>query len=101
MENGGGKKSRELFAAAKKVTPGGVHSPVRAFRAVGGTPVFMESAKGSRMRDVDGKEYVDYVGSWGPAILGHAHPEVVSAVREAAGKGITFGTPHAGEVELA
>ena len=101
MENGGGKKSRELFTAAKKVTPGGVHSPVRAFRAVGGTPVFMESAKGSRMRDVDGKEYVDYVGSWGPAILGHAHPEVVSAVREAAEKGITFGTPHAGEVELA
>ena len=101
MENGGGKKSRELFAEAKKVTPGGVHSPVRAFRAVGGTPVFMESAKGSRMRDADGKEYVDYVGSWGPAILGPAHPEVVSAVREAAGKGITFGTPHAGEVELA
>ena len=101
MENGGGKKSRELFAEAKKVTPGGVHSPVRAFRAVGGTPVFMESAKGSRMRDADGKEYVDYVGSWGPAILGHAHPEVVSAVREAAGRGITFGTPHAGEVELA
>ncbi|NDH86575.1 aminotransferase class III-fold pyridoxal phosphate-dependent enzyme, partial [bacterium] len=86
MEIGGGKKSRELFAAAKKVTPGGVHSPVRAFRAVGGTPVFMESAKGSRMRDADGKEYVDYVGSWGPAILGHAHPEVVSAVREAAGR---------------
>ncbi len=101
MEIGGGKKSRELFAEAKKVTPGGVHSPVRAFRAVGGTPVFMESAKGSRMRDADGKEYVDYVGSWGPAILGHAHPEVVAAVREAAGRGITFGTPHAGEVELA
>ncbi len=101
MNKGGGIGSKELFDKAKMVTPGGVHSPVRAFRAVGGTPVFMESAKGSRMKDVDGKEYVDYVASWGPAILGHAHPEVVAAVRDAAGRGISFGTPHEGEVELA
>ena len=101
MSIGGGKRSRELFEQAKAVTPGGVHSPVRAFRAVGGTPVFMASAQGSRIRDVDGNEYVDYVGSWGPAMLGHAHPEVVEAVRVAAGQGLSFGTPHAREVELA
>lgn len=98
---GGGKCSRELFEQAKAVTPGGVHSPVRAFKAVGGTPVFMERALGAQIQDVDGKTYVDYVGSWGPAILGHAHPEVVEAVREAVGRGLSFGTPHAGEVELA
>ena len=83
------------------MTPGGVHSPVRAFRAVGGAPVFMASAQGSRIRDVDGNDYVDYVGSWGPAILGHAHSEVVEAVRAAAGQGLSFGTPHAREGELA
>lgn len=82
------------------MTPGGVHSPVRAFRAVGGTPVFMGSAKGAYLKDVDGKVYVDYVGSWGPAILGHAHPAVTAAVRKAAGRGLSFGTPHEGEVEL-
>ena len=101
MTQGGGKRSRELFSEAKEVTPGGVHSPVRAFRAVGGEPFFVSSAQGARLRDVDGIEYVDYVGSWGPAILGHAHPEIVDAVREAAGRGISFGTPHPGEVELA
>jgi len=101
MTQGGGKRSRELFSEAKEVTPGGVHSPVRAFRAVGGEPFFVSSAQGARLRDVDGNEYVDYVGSWGPAILGHAHPEIVDAVREAAGRGISFGTPHPGEVELA
>ena len=101
MQEGGGHRSKELFARAKKVTPGGVHSPVRAFRAVGGTPVFMTSAKGARILDADGKEYVDFVGSWGPAILGHAHPEVLEAIREASGKGLSFGTPHQGEVELA
>lgn len=101
MQEGGGHRSKELFARAKKVTPGGVHSPVRAFRAVGGTPVFMAAAHGARIQDTDGKEYVDYVGSWGPAILGHAHPEVVEAVRGAAGRGLSFGTPHQGEVELA
>lgn len=97
---GGGKKSGRLFERAKKVTPGGVHSPVRAFRAVGGTPVFMVSAKGAYLRDADGKNYVDYVGSWGPAILGHAHPAVTKAVQKAAEKGLSFGTPHEGEVEL-
>ena len=101
MQEGGGNRSKELFARAKKVTPGGVHSPVRAFRAVGGTPVFMASARGAKIQDADGKEYVDYVGSWGPAILGHAHPEVVEAVRSVAGRGLSFGTPHQGEVELA
>jgi glutamate-1-semialdehyde 2,1-aminomutase len=101
MTQGRGDRSRELFRKAKEVTPGGVHSPVRAFRAVGGEPFFVSSAQGARLRDVDGIEYVDYVGSWGPAILGHAHPEIVDAVREAAGRGISFGTPHPGEVELA
>ena len=101
MTQGRGDRSRELFSEAKEVTPGGVHSPVRAFRAVGGEPFFVSSAQGARLRDVDGIEYVDYVGSWGPAILGHAHPEIVDAVREAAGRGISFGTPHPGEVELA
>jgi len=101
MTQGRGERSRELFRKAKEVTPGGVHSPVRAFRAVGGEPFFVSSAQGARLRDVDGIEYVDYVGSWGPAILGHAHPEIVDAVREVAGKGMSFGTPHLGEVELA
>ena len=100
MTQGGGIRSQELFRRAKEVTPGGVHSPVRAFRAVGGEPFFVSSAQGARLRDVDGNEYVDYVGSWGPAILGHAHPEIVDAVREVAGKGMSFGTPHPGEVEL-
>jgi len=101
MTQGGGICSQDLFRHAKEVTPGGVHSPVRAFRAVGGEPFFVSSAQGARLRDVDGNVYVDYVGSWGPAILGHAHPEIVDAVQEAAGRGISFGTPHPGEVELA
>ena len=100
MSLGGQKKSKKLFAQAKKVTPGGVHSPVRAFRAVGGTPVFMASAQGAYLKDADGKSYVDYVGSWGPAILGHAHPAVTKAVQGASKKGLSFGTPHEGEVEL-
>lgn len=100
MPLGGGKRSKKLFEQAKRVTPGGVHSPVRAFRAVGGTPVFMASAKGAYLKDADGKSYVDYVGSWGPAILGHAHPAVTAAVRKAAKRGLSFGTPHKGEVEL-
>ena len=100
MPSGGGKSSKKLFAQAKRVTPGGVHSPVRAFRAVGGTPVFMASARGAYLKDADGKTYVDYVGSWGPAILGHAHPAVTGAVRKAAQRGLSFGTPHEGEVEL-
>jgi len=100
MSLGGRKKSKKLFAQAKKVTPGGVHSPVRAFRAVGGTPVFMVSAQGAYLKDADGNSYVDYVGSWGPAILGHAHPAVTKAVQGASKKGLSFGTPHEGEVEL-
>ncbi len=101
MIQGTGIRSHELFERAKQVTPGGVHSPVRAFRAVGGEPFFVESARGALLRDVDGREYVDYVGSWGPAILGHAHPEIVEAVRKAAERGMSYGTPHEGEVVLA
>jgi glutamate-1-semialdehyde 2,1-aminomutase len=93
--------SAELFDRAKKVLPGGVNSPVRAFRAVGGTPFFVASAAGCRLTDVDGKSYVDYVCSWGPLILGHAHPAVLEAVRKAAEQGWTYGAPCAAEVELA
>ncbi|MDT7548269.1 MAG: glutamate-semialdehyde -aminomutase [Actinomycetota bacterium] len=93
--------SQALFARASAVTPGGVNSPVRAFGAVGGTPRFMVSGRGPYLTDADGREYVDLVCSWGPMILGHAHPAVVDAIREAAGRGTSFGTPSAGEVELA
>ncbi|MGW5354635.1 glutamate-1-semialdehyde 2,1-aminomutase [Streptomyces sp. NPDC004031] len=93
--------SQELFDRAAAVTPGGVNSPVRAFRAVGGTPRFMVSGKGPYLTDADGREYVDLVCSWGPMILGHAHPEVVAAVQDAVTRGTSFGTPGAGEVELA
>ena len=93
--------SQELFDRAARVIPGGVNSPVRAFRAVGGTPRFMVSGHGPYLTDADGLEYVDCVGSWGPMILGHAHPAIVEAVRAAAGRGLSFGTPTQGEVELA
>ncbi|MCL3861635.1 glutamate-1-semialdehyde 2,1-aminomutase [Actinotalea sp. K2] len=93
--------SEALFAAAQDVMPGGVSSPVRAFGSVGGTPRFMASARGPYLTDVDGSTYVDLVGSWGPAILGHAHPAVVQAVQEAAALGLTFGAPTARETELA
>ena len=93
--------SQTLFDRAAVVTPGGVNSPVRAFRAVGGTPRFMVSGTGPYLTDADGREYVDLVCSWGPMILGHAHPAVVDAVREAVGRGTSFGTPGEGEVELA
>ncbi|MEV1010148.1 glutamate-1-semialdehyde 2,1-aminomutase [Streptomyces sp. NPDC049881] len=93
--------SQTLFARASAVTPGGVNSPVRAFGAVGGTPRFMASGSGPYLTDADGHEYVDLVCSWGPMILGHSHPEVLAAVREAVGRGTSFGTPTAGEVELA
>lgn len=96
-----GKVSRELFERARQVTPGGVNSPVRAFGAVGGQPFFTESGSGSRLRDVDGFEYIDYVLSWGPLILGHAHPEVTEAVQRAVSKGTHYGTPTRAEVELA
>ena len=94
-------RSSELFARAQRLIPGGVNSPVRAFRAVGGDPLFIESATGARLRDADGREYIDYVCSWGPLILGHAHPAVVEAVAAAARRGTSFGAPCEPEVELA
>ena len=94
-------RNEELFAAAQQVIPGGVNSPVRAFRSVGGTPLFFARGGGARMWDADGRAYIDYVGSWGPLILGHAHPAVVAAVQQAAAQGLTFGAPTAAEVELA
>ena len=92
--------SAAAFERAQAVIPGGVNSPVRAFGNVGGTPRFLASARGAYVTDVDGNEYVDLVGSWGPALLGHAHPEVVEAVREAAGRGLSFGAPTVTEVDL-
>jgi glutamate-1-semialdehyde 2,1-aminomutase len=94
-------KNEALFQRAQKTIPGGVNSPVRAFRSVGGTPRFIERAEGARVWDADGKPYVDYVGSWGPAIAGHAHPAIVEALRLAAQKGLSFGAPTEGEVDMA
>ena len=94
-------RSSNLFAAAQKHIPGGVNSPVRAFRNVGGQPFFMARAEGAKIWDVDGNEYIDYVGSWGPAILGHAPKVVVDAVRDAAEHGLSFGIPNPLEVEMA
>jgi len=94
-------KSSELFERAQKRTPGGVNSPVRAFRNVDGAPFFVARAEGAKIWDVDGKEYIDYVGSWGPAILGHAPKVVVDAVREAATRGLSFGIPNPLELEMA
>ena len=93
--------SQTLFERARQVTPGGVNSPVRAFGSVGGTPLFMERAQGSRLWDVDGNEYIDAIGSWGPMILGHAHPNVLGAVGAAMRNGTSFGAPTQREVELA
>jgi glutamate-1-semialdehyde 2,1-aminomutase len=93
--------SAELFERAQRVIPGGVNSPVRAFRAVGGTPRFMVRGAGAYLTDADGRTYVDLVSSWGPMILGHAHPAVVNAVQAAAASGLSFGAPTVGEVELA
>lgn len=93
--------SRELFEQAQRSIPGGVNSPARAFRSVGGTPVFFEKAKGSVLTDVDGKEYIDYVGSWGPMIMGHAYEPVVKAVREAAQWSTSFGAPTRMEIRMA
>ena len=94
-------KSHALFASALQRIPGGVNSPVRAFRGVGGEPFFVDHAAGARIRDVDGNEYIDYVGTWGPAILGHAPQVVVDAVREAARHGLSYGIPNPLEVEMA
>ena len=94
-------RNDDLFSAARAVIPGGVNSPVRAYGSVGGTPRFLASAKGATVTDAAGNEYIDLVASWGPALLGHAHPEVVAAVQEAATRGLSFGAPTEGEVELA
>ncbi|WP_269914121.1 glutamate-1-semialdehyde 2,1-aminomutase [Acinetobacter sp. HY1485] len=94
-------KQQQLFKQANKHIPGGVNSPVRAFNGVGGTPVFIEKAQGAYLWDVDGKRYVDYIGSWGPMILGHAHPDIVKAVQTAAEDGLSFGAPTVHETTLA
>lgn len=95
------QSNQQLFERAQKHIPGGVNSPVRAFRSVGGTPRFFAKGAGARVTDADGKTYLDYVGSWGPLILGHAHPEVVKAVQDAAVDGLSFGAPTEREVEMA
>jgi glutamate-1-semialdehyde 2,1-aminomutase len=95
------KKSYNLYKRACKVMPGGVNSPVRAFRAVGSNPIFIEKAKGSKIYDVDGNVYIDYVLSWGPMILGHAHPKVINALKKAIEKGTSYGAPTSLEIELA
>src|ERR1700687_3689271 len=94
-------RSRELFTRAAALMPGGVNSPVRAVRGVGGTPILFQRGEGAHLVDVDGNRYIDYLGSWGPLILGHAHPAVVAAISTAAQRGTSFGAPHQGEVELA
>src|SRR5438445_13179331 len=94
-------KSEQLFAEALKYIAGGVNSPVRAFRAVGGQPFFVNRAKGGHVFDVDGNEYVDYVGTWGPAILGHAHPKIIDAIKRTAEHGTSFGIPNPLEVTMA
>ena len=90
-----------LFAEAQNIIPGGVNSPVRAFRSVGGSPRFIREAAGATVIDAEGRTYIDYVASWGPMILGHSHPEVVAAIREAAGKGTSYGAPTEGEIAMA
>lgn len=94
-------KSAQLFEKAQKVIPGGVNSPVRAFKGVGGTPVFIEKAEGAYITDSDGKKYIDYVGSWGPMVLGHNHPAIIDAVLKAVPNGLSFGAPTESEITLA
>ena len=94
-------RSEQAFAEARRYIPGGVNSPVRAFRGVGGEPFFVDRAQGACIYDIDGNEYIDFVGTWGPAILGHAPAVVVDAVREAAGRGLSFGIPNPDEIEMA
>src|SRR5258708_15945644 len=96
-----GKNSESFFQRAQEIIPGGVNSPVRAFKGVGGTPLFIDQALGSRIFDADGLQYIDCVGSWGPMILGHGHRYVVEAVKKAATRGFSFGAPTVGEIELA
>ncbi|MBI4427921.1 MAG: aminotransferase class III-fold pyridoxal phosphate-dependent enzyme, partial [Ignavibacteriales bacterium] len=94
-------KSEKLFQKAQQLIPGGVNSPVRAFKSVGRSPIFISKAKGSKVWDIDGNEYIDYVGSWGPMILGHAHPQVVEAIRKTAKDGTSFGAATEREIEMA
>ena len=94
-------RNEQLFERAKKIIPGGVNSPVRAFGSVGGVPRFIRKAQGAFVWDENGQRYIDYVGSWGPAIVGHAHPEVIEAVREAALDGLSFGAPTEAEIIIA
>ncbi|MCB2027135.1 MAG: aminotransferase class III-fold pyridoxal phosphate-dependent enzyme, partial [Ottowia sp.] len=93
--------NQQCFERARQVIPGGVNSPVRAFGQVGGTPFFVDRAEGALLWDVEGKSYIDYIGSWGPMIAGHAHPAVVDAVTEAARRGLSYGAPCPAEAELA
>src|SRR6267142_812937 len=93
--------SHALFEEALRYIPGGVNSPVRAFRAVGGEPFFVNRARGSRIYDIDENEYIDYVCTWGPAILGHAHPSIIKAIKDAADAGTSFGIPNPLEVTMA
>ena len=95
------QRSSQLFVESSKVIPGGVNSPVRAFKAVGGTPIFIKEAKGAYLYDEDGNKYIDYINSWGPMILGHAHESVIHAITERARKGTSFGTPTALETQIA
>ena len=94
-------KSKQAFTEAKQYMPGGVNSPVRSYRSVGSTPPFISAASGSRIYDIDNNEYIDYVLSWGPMILGHAHPEVVAALQEAIPRGTSYGAPTLLETEVA
>ncbi|HLF66735.1 MAG TPA: aminotransferase class III-fold pyridoxal phosphate-dependent enzyme, partial [Gammaproteobacteria bacterium] len=93
-------RSHALFEEAQKYIPGGVNSPVRAFKAVGGTPIFFKRGQGAHLFDEDDNQYIDYVGSWGPLILGHCDPDVVHAVQQAATQGLSFGAPTQGETQL-
>ncbi len=93
--------NQQLFTDAQKHIPGGVNSPVRAFKGVGGDPVFFASAKGAYLTDVEGKRYIDYIGSWGPMIAGHAHPEIIEAVQKACEFGLSYGAPNAIETVMA
>ena len=99
--NNGVQKDSELYNHSVKVMPGGVNSPVRAFKSVGGTPIFIKEAKGSRIYDIDGYEYIDYINSWGPQILGHAHPSIVAALKKQVDRGTSFGTPTENEAIMA
>src|ERR1700712_4894132 len=95
------EKSKQLFERAQKTIPGGVNSPVRAFKSVGGTPLFMKHAKGAYMYDADGNRYIDYINSWGPMILGHAYEPVVKAIQERAAYSTSYGAPTELEIEMA